>query len=259
MLTSERHKKILDILKKHRAITTAEIVEKFNVSPETVRRDFMALEKAGSLCRVHGGAVSVGNMKEFNSFEKRITENDKLKEELSLIAVEFIEDGDIIAIDAGSTAVFFANAIKDRFSKLTVVTHSLDVLNILSKQEGIEVILCGGQYMKNENCCYGDLVCDALNNLRVNKAFVFPLSISIGFGLGENSPELARVQKKMISAAKDVYLLADSSKFEKTALYKTGDVRCEYVYITDSNIDDEIKSIYYENGINIITERECKN
>ncbi len=52
----------------------------------------MALEKAGRLCRIHGGAVSVSNIKEYHSFEKRITENDKLKDELFDIAVEFIED-----------------------------------------------------------------------------------------------------------------------------------------------------------------------
>lgn len=253
MLTSERQKEIMQILKKQRAVTTADMVAKFGVSVETVRRDFIAMERTGSLCRVHGGAVAVGEMKEYHSFEKRIAENDKLKEELSVLAMQFISDGDIIAVDTGSTAVFFANALSEHFSHLTVVTHSVDVLSILSKTDGIEVILCGGQYMKHENSCYGDMVCDALDNLRVNKAFVFPLSLSLSFGFGDNTPELARVQKKLLASASEVFILADSSKFEKTSLYKTGVLRNEYTYITDSALPAEIISIYRENGFNIVS------
>lgn len=253
LLTSERQKKILEILKKQRAVTTSDLVKRFNVSVETVRRDFIAMEKAGSLCRVHGGAVSVGEMKEYYSFEERIAENDELKEELSAVAMNYISDGDIIAVDTGSTAVFFAKALRKRFSNLTVVTHSLDVVSILSKSDGIRVVLCGGEYMKHENSCYGDMVCDALDNLRVHKAFVFPLSVSLGFGLGDNTPELARVQKKLFSSAGEVFVLADSSKFEKTSLYKTSELRGEYTYITDSALSDEIKNLYRENGFNVIT------
>ena len=97
------------------------------------------------------------------------------------------------------------------------------------------------------------MVCDALDNLRVHKAFVFPLSVSLGFGLGDNTPELARVQKKLFSSAGEVFVLADSTKFEKTALYKTSELRGEYTYITDSALSDEIKNLYRENGFNVIT------
>jgi len=252
MFTTERQNKILELIKKQRAVTTVDIVKRFDVSVETVRRDFIAMEKNNLLKRVHGGAVAVGEMKEYFSFEKRIAENDKLKEELSRLALRFVSDGDIIAVDTGSTAVYFAKTLKESGLNLTVVTHSIDVFNILSPSESVKVILCGGEFMKKENSFFGELTCRMLDNIRVQKAFVFPLSLSLDFGLGDNTPELMRIQKKLLGIAGEVYVLADSSKFEKTSLYKTSDMSKEYTYITDSAVSDDIKNIYAENGVKLV-------
>ena len=135
MLASERRGKICDILSKRGAVTSGELFEMFDVSLETVRRDLIALEGEGKITRVHGGAVSKGNMKPFFTFPERVKSFSNEKNELSLKAIEFIEENDIIAIDAGSTAIVFAEAIREHFSNLTVVTFSMDVFNILSNHK----------------------------------------------------------------------------------------------------------------------------
>ena len=133
MLVTERYGKIMDLLNKDGAVSRVKLAEILGVTPETVRRDLSAMEKEGLLVRVHGGAVAKKGMELKSSLEKRLNENTALKRELSEKAAEFIREGDIIGIDAGSTAAVFAEVLKEKFTRLTVITQSIDVFNILCK------------------------------------------------------------------------------------------------------------------------------
>ena len=123
MLAKERQEKILELLQRNGAVTTSHLVDLFQVSIETVRRDLLSMEQQGRLSRVHGGAVAKQNMKPFYELEKRNTEYSGEKLALSRKAAEFVSEGDVIGIDVGSTANFFADALKERFSRLTVITY----------------------------------------------------------------------------------------------------------------------------------------
>lgn len=113
-------------------------------------------------------------------FPERSNKQIPQKKELSLRAADFITDGDIIGIDSGSTAVVLAEAILERFSVLTVITHSYDVFEILRRQPGFSVILCGGCYLPSENVFCGALTLDMLSHLHMQKAFLFPSAICLG-------------------------------------------------------------------------------
>ena len=143
MLARERQSRIRNMLQTDGAVTTSNLVELFNVSVETIRRDFLVMEQSGLLTRVHGGAVVNGEMMPFHDLAHRNLESSDQKKELSRIAAEFVCEGDYIAVDAGSTAISFAEALKERFTRLTVVTYSSDVFEILRNHKEISVILCG--------------------------------------------------------------------------------------------------------------------
>lgn len=251
MFADERHKVIYEHIRKKGAVTTASLMEEFCVSIETVRRDLLLMEKKGLLKRVHGGAVAVSGLKEFNELKERSKEFVKEKTELSKNAVQFVNENDILFIDAGSTAVHFAEVLKENFQNLTVVTHSFDVFNILCNKEGFEVILCGGHFSKKENAFYGSLALDMLREVYVQKAFIFPSAVSIEFGICDFNEPLFQIQRQIIKNMDDIYILADSGKFEKKGLYKMSDMKKEYHYITDSNLPYELKQLYKENGIEI--------
>ena len=144
MFAKERQDKIYLMIQKKGAVTTSNLVECFGVSIETIRRDLLSMEQKGQLVRVHGGAVRKNDMNPFLDLQQRNKEYSEQKRELSLKAAEFVCDGDIIGIDAGSTVISFTEVLKEKFSKLTVVTHSLDVFEILRDHENFSVILCGG-------------------------------------------------------------------------------------------------------------------
>ena len=175
------------------------------MSIETIRRDLLSMEQNDLLKRVHGGAVTTCDMISFHDLNVRNDEHPHEKQEVAEIAMQYIEEGDVIGIDAGSTAISFANTLKKYFAELTVVTHSLDVFNILYRHEKINVLLCGG----------GTLC-------KVKMLFMVILRWNL-----------------YLDSSDENYILADSSKFEKTALLKVDDMKSEYFYITDSRLPEE--------------------
>ena len=249
MLAKERQHKIYNIIKNDGAVTTSKLVEIFNVSLETVRRDLLYMEQCGQLLRVHGGAVAKKGMKTFLDLKERNKEYSKQKQSLAAKAVEFVSDGDIIAVDAGSTAISFAEALRGRFSDLTVITHSLDVFNILCDE--FNVILCGGRYIQSEKTFYGSVTLKTLESLHAQKAFIFPSAVSLEFGICDFQDDLFMVQKQMMKSSDKIFILADSSKFEKKALLKIDDMNPRYTYITDSDLPEELVQLYSENKLNI--------
>lgn len=252
MFAKERQGKIMEILNGKQSVSTAELMKEFNVSIETVRRDLLEMEKQGRLVRVHGGAIKSGEMKKFSDLSHRIEENISEKEELCNIGAMTVREGDIIYIDSGSTAIHFSRIIKNVISRLTVVTHSLDVFELLHDKEGFEVIVCGGYFYSAEKAFYGKMVTDTINNLHVNKAYIFPSAISLNGGIGDFCHELLRVQQAVIKQSHEVYFLADSEKFEKQAFLKLCDMSADYTYITDSGLNATYYEMYNENNIKVL-------
>ena len=249
MFAKERQQKIYLMLKEKNAVTTSALVELFGVSIETVRRDLLEMEQNGLLIRVHGGAVLNSDMKPYMNLPDRNKMQVEQKNDLALNAMKFISEGDIIGVDTGSTAISFAKALKERFTRLTVITHSLDVFNIICNT--FSVILCSGYYLPAENSFYGPLALDMLKNLHMQKAFIFPSAVSFEFGICDYQKDLYQIQKQMIYSSDEIYILADSSKFERKALLKLSDMKKEYTYVTDSNISEELKILYQKHNINL--------
>jgi len=254
LFAKERHTKILEILKETGSVTTAQLVDVFSVSIETIRRDLLILEDGGMLQRVHGGAVAMGDMIAFRELPQRMQENVAQKQELCRTAMDFIKNGDTIGVDSGSTAVLFAEALKERFSDLTVITYSLDVFLILNQYKNFRVILCGGDYYPTENCFVGVLALNMLSSLHVQKVFLFPTAVSLQHGIFDHESEVLIMQQTLRRIASQVFVLADSSKFEHTDLLKQEDMLPSYIYVTDSALSSTLKAMYLENHIQIFTE-----
>ena len=256
MFADVRRKEICKILKEKSAVKVTYLSEKFGVSIETIHKDLLFLEKNNELSRVHGGAVLKPSADRYIDFPSRIEERKPQKNEISRIASKFVQNGDIIAMDCGSTALELIEVLKEKLDSLTVVTHSLDVFLRACNYKNFNVILCGGFFDRAENAFYGDFALKMLGEIRVSKAFIFPSSISLGNGIFEHLPYLSQMQREIINSSDEVYILADSSKFGKSSLVKTCDINEKFTYISDSSLSNEIKEIYKSNNIQIITSEE---
>ena len=251
MFANERMSYICERLKKSGAVRTAQISRELNVSVETVRRDFLALEEENRLVRVHGGAVVPVGSVERLSLQDRIGVHREEKRVLSEAACDFIREGDIIAIDTGSTAAEFAEVLRLRFNELTVVTHSLDVFERLQGKTGFKIILVGGVFLPEEQAFCGLTALETYKMLHFDKVFIMPAAVSLKNGITACGEVLMTVERQMLDSADEVFVLADSDKFEKTALYRLAPMSTRFTLVTDSWLSEELKALYEENGIRV--------
>lgn len=258
MLAKTRQEKIRGILRTEGAVTTARLMREFDVSVETVRRDLVTLEQGGFLRRVHGGALTVNEMMPYRPLESRTKTQNPQKDELCQTAADLVREGDYISIGTGSTPIHFARVLCQRFRKLTVVTYSYKVFEELRAAPGFQLILVGGALNRDEEAFSGQLTQEMYSQLHVQKAFVFPSAISLEHGCGGYEQMLYPLQRLALRQCDQAYILADSSKFERKALYKVDDMRPEYIYVTDSQLPEELVRLYEENGLNVITGKEKK-
>lgn len=249
MFANERRLKITELLTISSSITVSELIQLFQVSIETIRRDLEYLERQGALKRVHGGAVSVQKMQNYTRLSERVSDHQAEKHELAELAAGYVEQGDIIAVDAGSTTPIFAHELTNMFSNLTVITNSLDIFHICSNKKGFEVILTGGYYHENERAFYGHLTLDMINQLHISKYFLSPSALSLSFGISDFIKEIIPVQRAFLLQSRQVFVLADSSKFETSAALRICKMEPSYIYVTDSALPQEIRQRYEEHHI----------
>lgn len=253
MLANDRQEKILEIIERDGSVKTSQLVEIFDVSLETVRRDFDVLEKQGYLEKVYGGAVLKN--RESNktlTYSLREKKNVEEKKEVARLAINLIEEGDTIALNASTTNLEIAKLIKERFSQLTVITNSLMIANELAEVIGINLILAGGIYNKSEFAFLGEVTAEMFQNFSVDKVFICVGGISLKRGLTDYLMDEILVERKMIDIAEKIYILADSTKIESNSLIKLSDLKENMVIVTDSKLRDEIKAEYENKGIRII-------
>lgn len=252
MFLSERQQEILEILKKKSSVTAAELERKFKVSSETVRRDLIALESQKQLIRVHGGALSINHNSGNKSFEIRNSENMDQKRELSLYAAEFINEGDVIALDFGSTPNVLASVLAEKFDNLTVITNSLMIFETLKNKPHFKVILLSGEYCREEACFFGVLTVQMIESLHISKYFLAPTAISIDNGITCFDEKSIMLMRALCKVSNKVFVIADSSKFDQCGIYKIMPLSSDLTVITDKNISDDIYNEYINNDINII-------
>lgn len=253
MLTSARRAEIAKMVKEESAVTVAKLLERFDVSAETIRKDLLYLEKNNALVRVHGGAVQPQHAQPFREFTLRLDEHRAEKRALSRLAAKLVAEYDSIAIDAGTTSIEFAEELMKRFHSLTVVTYSMDVFERLHAYKNFTVILCGGTYLEKERSFYGAFAHKVLEDIHVRKVFICPSAVSMKKGVYDYEPQILTLQKLLMENSDEVIVLADSSKYEKTALYKVCDVKEQYIFVTDTALPEGVKQLYKENGTKLIT------
>jgi len=252
MLAIDRRNAIANLVNEQGSVTQAELVRLFKVSTETIRKDLLALENEKLLTRTHGGAIRVG--KGLMPLRERHKDHVVEKRELCTYALPMIQNGDVIALDEGSTCAELAKLIACTFYNLTIATHSLEIFNILRENPGFELILLGGRFIREEMACAGMLTLSMIEQMHFDKCFLFPSGISLKFGLTDCQEAMTQVQRAYISRSSQVYVLAYSQRFETAESIKLDDVNPAYTYITDAALPTEIYNSYKERNLTVIKE-----
>lgn len=246
MLVAERRRKIVELVNERLSIRVSELSDIFSVTEETIRRDLEKLEQDQLLSRSHGGAVSIEKEATDVPFVVREITNSDEKKAIAAEAVNWIEPGEQIVLDASTTAWYMAQELPDM--PLTVITNSIKVALELSKKEQIKVISTGGMLLANSLSYVGPLSERSLDSYYVNKLFLSCKGVHLS-GLSDSNEWQAILKKKMMDIASQVILLADSSKFGvKTFAHISELTRIHHV-ISDANIPAEFHKELQEKAI----------
>lgn len=223
LLLNDRQQYILEQLEREKKVLVASLAQELGVAPETIRRDLDTLEKEKKLKRVHGGAVRYLQTNNEPHFIKKMNVRAKEKEAIGRKAAEFIQDGDTIMIDVGTTTIHIAKAITG-VKDLTIVTNSLaaaeELNNRLESQEfDGKIIVLGGTTNPAQKSIVGALTCKMLESFRFDKLFLSCGGITTN-NVSDYDFEECMVSTVMIERANQVFVLADSSKVDHESFYK---------------------------------------
>ena len=210
-MNQERRNQIVELIHQKRTLKNTELMERFGISIETVRRDLEYLEHQGCLQRVYGGAVlktSLGGEPEYHSRSKDQADE---KNVIAAAAARLVEPGDSIFLGVGTTVQAMAQYLKN-VPNLTAFTNSLRTAVALSELADCSVVLTGGQLRTKELSLSGFPAEENMLHFNVNKAFLGIGGITeagvTDFHIGE-----AKLHRQMIQNADQAVVLADFSKF----------------------------------------------
>lgn len=245
-----RKQDIIDTVNKMGKVTVTFLCEHFSVSPATIRNDLRELEEAGALKRTHGGAVSSSRISyEPNTYQKEV-ENIPQKKAIALAALDFIKPGDAIALDTGTTTFELAKQL-GHIPDLTVVTNDLQIASYLERNTSVTIILAGGMVRRNFHCTVGQTAVDCIENLHVDKTFIAANGVHITKGITTPSMDMADIKRRLLEAADEVYLLADSSKLKRSAFITFTTLANIDVLITDDMADLAYAEAIVQMGVDV--------
>ncbi|MFI8104026.1 DeoR/GlpR family DNA-binding transcription regulator [Streptomyces sp. NPDC086023] len=236
MYAPERRQEILRLARAAGRVDVLSLAEEFQVTAETVRRDLKALDRAGLVRRVHGGAIPAGRLDfEPDLAEREATAADE-KDRIARAALAELPDGGSVILDAGSTTARLAAAIPVD-SAFTVVTHALPVAARLAAHTGIDLHLVGGRVRRRTRAAVDAWALRAYAEIRADVAFLATNGFSAERGL--TTPDLAEaaVKTAALHAARRVVLLADSAKAGQEHFARFGGFADVDLLITDAGLD----------------------
>ncbi|GHF96546.1 DeoR/GlpR family DNA-binding transcription regulator [Streptomyces thermodiastaticus] len=251
MYAPERQQEILRLAREGGRVDVVSLAEVFQVTAETIRRDLKALDRAGLLRRVHGGAIPVGRL----DFEPDLSEREATaageKDRIAKAALAELPAEGTVILDAGSTVARLAAALP-LDADLTVVTHSLPIAARLADHPGLQLHLVGGRVRHRTRAAVDAWALRAYGEIRADVAFVAANGFSAEHGL--TTPDLAEaaVKRAAVAAARRVVLLADSSKHGQEHFARFGGLSDVQVLITDSGLSPEEAAAIERGGTQVV-------
>lgn len=250
MLPLERQKEIIRLLTTKNVLTMQELTETLKVSIDTLRRDIYALAKQGKIEKIYGGVKRVEPKYGESSINVRLASKLKEKESIAKRCAEFIQDGDCIFIDSGSTTSGIAKYIKDKIN-LTVVTNSIPVVTELMNSHA-ELILIGGKVRKSEQSVIAYEYLFNFNELNIVKSFICASGITMEKGISDYNLEEAITRKKIIELSKQIVVAADSNKFGKDVTVNIASLSQIDCIVTDTSISQEFIESFRQTSTSLV-------
>ena len=233
----ERKRYILDELQRNGSVVITDLAERIQVSSMTIRRDLNAMAEDGMVTLEHGGAVlNNGSLFECSiSFKSEI--NAAEKKRIAAKCMEYINEGDSIFLDTGTTPNELAMLLRGK-RNISVLTHSLLVANTAATMRNIKLIMCPGEFRENSMGFLGPLTDDFIQCFQIDTLFLSLEGIDLNDGISV-----------VVEKAKRVICMADHTKFNKSFFYKIAPITNVDLVVTDTGLDEATQELFRQNNI----------
>ena len=217
MNANPRQIKLLDMVRTHGSASVEQLADQLGVTLQTVRRDVQRLAETGLLTRFHGGVRVPGSTVENLAHQQRESLNAEGKARIARAVARRVPNGCSLILNIGTTTEAIARALLHH-KRLRVITNNLNVAAILCGNTDCEVIVAGGVVRPRDRGIVGEAALDFIRQFKVDIALIGISGIEPDGSLRDFDYREVRVAQTIIAQAREVWLAADSSKFNRPAM-----------------------------------------
>lgn len=248
--SEDRQINIVSLLARQGRLSVAEIVEQFQVSEATARRDLETLAEQGRIQRVHGGALPLKQAPPELPILQREQEQSADKQRIGAFAASLVSDGETLFLGSGTTVLEVARNLRAR-QNLTVITNSLPVMNVLAGQPSITVVALGGVLRASELSFIGHITEQALAEVRADKVIISVHAISIENGLTNDYLPETMTDRAILKSGRQVMVVADHAKVNTVSTAFLAPASSIHTFITDTATPEKFTSALRQLGVSV--------
>jgi len=252
MLAIERRRAVAGLLDENAILTVEDLARCFDVSTQTIRRDFQDLERRGLITRSYGAAVAraASPLSREGAFGAREVDRAAEKEAIARRALALVVPGSAVIFDASTTALALARLLPLDI-ELTAIVNALPVATELSRRPNVSTTMLGGTMRLTSLSCGGPIAEATMRRLFADTAFISARGLSLRRGLTEANPAESALKEIMMANATRVVALVDSSKLGRTALSLFAPLERVDTLVTDDGADPATLDRLRETGLEI--------
>lgn len=230
-MSENRRQSILDIARKVGVVTVDELISRFDVTPQTIRKDLNRLCDERLLTRTHGGARLASSVENMSYEARRMLASDQ-KQAIGKAVAGIIPDNASLFVNIGTTTEAVAQALLQH-QRLLVITNNINVASLMRPYPQNKVIIASGEVRSSDGGVIGESAVDFIKQFKVDFAVIGTSSIDADGALLDYDYREVKVSQAILSNARHVILVADSSKHERSAPVRIGHISQAHSFVTD--------------------------
>jgi len=248
---NQRQQEILSLVQQQGFVSIETLAQKFSVTTQTIRRDINTLCDQQLLTRYHGGA-GISSSLENVEYTTRQVMNQEEKQQIAKMVANHIPDRASIFLNIGTTTEEIAKALLDH-TALRIITNNLNVAAILRGNPSFEIIITGGVVRHRDGGITGEATIDFIRQFKVNFGIIGISSIDTDGTLLDFDYHEVRVSQAIIENSRQIFLAADHTKFERSAMVRLGPIEQIDALFTDKQPPEHIASLLKEHSVTLHT------
>lgn len=248
--TTGRQREILDLARTAGRVSVDDLAARFDVTPQTIRKDLNDLCDLRLLNRVHGGAIIASGVENVGYEARRFIAQDE-KRLIGMAAARSIPDNSSLFINIGTTTEEVARALASRHG-LLIITNNLHVATLLYGQPRIDVVIAGGTVRRSDGGIVGGPAVDFIGQFKVDYAVIGVSAIDQDGSLLDFDHREVRVSQAIIANARNVILVADRLKLERTAPVRIAHMSQIDLFVTDELGSEPLRQMCREHRVEVI-------